>query len=256
MRAPSFGYVQARLQAHHGLLLGEADWRRLESNAQLGGYLHGLRRTHMEPWVRRLSEASSPHDIEQSLRADWRRHVAEVAHWQPGPWRRAVTWVGVLTDLPVAIHLLRGRGPQRWMLDDPVYADWVKVEQRGLADAVAVHLGPELAAACATGHRATAVWLKEWRTRWPDEDSATRDALSGLATRLLTHGVQMATREDPMAGPQLRSELRHRLLRIFRQAARSPPAVFAHLGIIALELERLRGSLLDRCLFRAEGVAP
>ena len=46
-----------------------------------------------------------------------------------------------------------------------------------------------------------------------------------------------------------RRDLAHAVTRLFRRHGASPAAVFCHLVLVALDLERLRGGLVRRRLF-------
>jgi hypothetical protein len=50
-------------------------------------------------------------------------------------------------------------------------------------------------------------------------------------------------------GDKLRGELAAALTRLFRRHAQSPVAIFCHLGLTALDVERMRGGLTSRSLF-------
>jgi hypothetical protein len=66
------------------------------------------------------------------------------------------------------------------------------------------------------------------------------------------HLVAMSVATQPGAGHGLRLELADRLVRLLRNFARTPVAVFAHLGLVALETERLRAALVQRSLYAGE----
>ena len=63
------------------------------------------------------------------------------------------------------------------------------------------------------------------------------------------HGAAFAA-ATPGPGTQLRRALQARLSLLMRRATLEPAAAFIHLALSALELERLRGELLARKLFR------
>lgn len=91
--SPGFELAQARSQARHGQRLAEATWRRLGASSSFGHFLEAARGTALRRWVAHLSTASAPAEIEQTLREDWARQVAEVASWVPERWRPAVAWL-------------------------------------------------------------------------------------------------------------------------------------------------------------------
>jgi AcrR family transcriptional regulator len=90
-------------------------------------------------------------------------------------------------------------------------------------------------------------WTAEWQRRLPPE--ALEDtALAGLAHDLERH-LERFQDAGTHEAPQLRSELESRLLATFRRNPLESAAVFAWLGLTALDLERLRGELARRLAF-------
>ena len=83
-----WSYAQARLQARHGARLDEGDWRVLEAARSLDHYLDRSRATSLHRFADRLNAQMSSHAIERTLRAEWRRYVAEVAAWAAPAWQR------------------------------------------------------------------------------------------------------------------------------------------------------------------------
>ena len=86
-------YVQARLQARHGRRPTDDRWRLLEATPDLAGYLQAARATSLRPWVVHLPAESGTHQIERSLRRDWKIYVAEISRWLPASWRPAAAWI-------------------------------------------------------------------------------------------------------------------------------------------------------------------
>jgi hypothetical protein len=254
MPGPNFEYVQSRLGARHGARLSDSQWRRLAGTHLLGGYLQGIRRTSLESWVLRLSENTPEHEIELVLRNRWREYVAELAGWPLAGWQPAVAWVDRLWDLPVALELCRGGGIGSWARGDPVYSQWVSSAGAN-TDVLTGHLGPAIVAACRDGGNPLVAWRDDWHRRWPRSPGVADIGLNKLADAAQAHAHAMAGTLDMSAGRALRAELEGRFSRLFRAYARTPVAVFAHLGLLALDVEKLRAALLQRCLYPAELVA-
>jgi hypothetical protein len=240
---PSWSYVQARVQARHGELLAEHDWRSLDAAKSAGHFLERTRATWLRRFTEPLSAAMSSHATERQLRAAWRAYVAEVAEWVAPVWQPAVLWVAVLADLPAIDAVLRGDAPA-WLGNDA---------------ALAVLAVPEYAAAIEGSRFAPllpgegreesvgARWHAHWRTLWPDGPATA--GLERLALIVGSH-VELLARAGPQArSAPYRQALAQRLVHLFRREGGTALALFAHLGLVALELEQLRGLLVRRRLF-------
>jgi hypothetical protein len=94
-------------------------------------------------------------------------------------------------------------------------------------------------------------WLAEWRRRIPEGVQAALETFE----RVVAGHSERFESADPHDASVLRRALEARLMAIFRANALEPVAAFAWLGLVALELERLRGELVARALVPA-GVAP
>lgn len=231
-----FAYAQARLQAHNGRRPKAASWRVLEASKSLGHYLDSARQTGLAPWVTHLSSSADVHAIETTLRRDWRAFVKRVASWLPEDWRAAVLWTATLPDLPLTAHRARGLAPPHWA--------------EGIVDNDNARPARAHAQDWADPQEPLTAWLNAFRARWPDgarDDARELEALINLIGRYLGDGAtdSEATREH----------LRTRLLKTFRHGAQRPVAAFAFLGLMALDVEKLRGDLAKRTLFpeRMEG---
>ncbi|OHC74442.1 MAG: hypothetical protein A3G18_11100 [Rhodospirillales bacterium RIFCSPLOWO2_12_FULL_58_28] len=243
-----FAYGQARLLARHGLRPNEAVWRRMEASKGLANYLEVARTTALESWVRPFVADSGSHDIERRLRYDWKAYVRRVAAWQPPAWRPAVLWVSMLVDLPALSHLLRDRPVAEWMQDDH---DLAPAAFKSSADRrKAFQLSPlaPIARAFDEGRSPADGWLCRWADLWPDRTPTRRHALDNLAALFTRHLSRLAESEE--AGSEsARNQLAKDLVYVLRRESQRPPSVFAHLGLVALDLERLRGGLVRRSLF-------
>ena len=177
--------------------------------------------------------------------------------WRAGrqtAWRGAVAWVDRLTDLPVALELCRTGQLGPWAGEDPVYGVWVRHES-GYHGPMARHLGPDILAACTAGHNPLPEWQAGWRARWPALDGGVAAGLEALNGAAEGHLAAMAAATDAGAGSPLGTALEKDLLRLFRAYARTPVALFAHLGLVALDVERLRAALVHRALYPDQQVA-
>ena len=244
-----FAYVQARLQARHGRRPGPPTWQALESSRTAGHYLTLARSGPLADWAERLDERGDPHRIERSLRACWRRHVDEVARWQPQRWQAATRWFATLIELPLIETLRHGGPPARWLHEDERLAAFAQPDpaQRRVA-LRAAGLAPFAAAHAGQDERSTAViWLDEWRRMAP-HDGHDPALLRRPAELLLPHLGGAGRARDAAAQATC-----DQLSKLFRRHAGSAVAVFAYLSLVALDLERLRGGVLVRCLFPPGG---
>lgn len=247
-----FAFSNARMQARHGMRPTTETWVLLESSGDLAAYLAQAARTSLNRWTHHLSYDMSAQAIERALRSGWRAYVLEVARWVPGAWRDAVACCTWLADLP-ALEYLLGAQPDLpgWLLEDGVTAEFAAIEREERDE----RLGQSLPAQPGRRGRPvgpTARWAGHWRSLWPRTGGRETRGLDALQHLVAEHLGRMAEADGPERGQQHRDELGAGLVRIFRRHSRSPAAAFAHLGVIALDLERLRGGLLTRALFTRE----
>lgn len=242
--APRWSYVQARLQARNGDLLTDLDWHALESAKSIEHFIDRTRATSLRRYTAPLNAAMTSHAVERLLRQAWRAYVAEIADWVPADWRAAVLWVAVLADLPAVDALLKGAGAA-WIAQDPVLADLADADRRAAAFTKS-QLAPLLPAESREA-KIGARWSMHWRALWP---AGTRDkGLDRFVATVATHYDLLARASERQSSAPYRRDLAQKLTRLFRRHGASPVAVFAHLALVALELERLRGNLVRRLLF-------
>jgi hypothetical protein len=248
-------YLQARLQARHGDRPSPDDWRVAEASTDLSHYLDAIRRTPLRRWVSDINHEMEPEAIERQLRAAWRDAVDRVARWSPEEWRPAVEWLRWLPDLPGVEHLMRGAKVPPWMRADPVMRELGFDEPQRRREALAQSpLAPVQPEGDQDAPAVVEAWIAEWQRRLP---AAGRDPQGGLAQLLelvRAHLEAMRSSDEP-DGIALRNALAGRLTRWFRRGAGTATALFAHLALDGLELERLRAGVMTRRLMpeRAEG---
>ena len=243
-----FIYTQTRLQARHGLRPDERTWRQLEAQNELASYLQVARQTGLRPWVLTLHAHDAHHLLESTLLQLYRGYIDEVAHWQPRPWQPSVQWLKVLTDLPVLQHLLTGNTARPWMADEANLKAFTvtNVEQRiqAMQDSPYAPLLPGWQG----GLNLLQAWLQHWQKLWPQQNAAHHAALTTLIQEIQTHVDQFRHAAPPQAWP-LRAMLTKRLSVLFRRYSYQPATAFIHLALVALDMERLRGGILQRRLF-------
>ena len=241
-----FAYLQARLQARHGLRPDLNTWHRLRGTTNLAGYLHAARKSTLAPWVAGLHSTHDTHDIEHALRQVFRDHVDEVARWMPVSWRGSIHWLSLLPDLPAMQHLLGGEAAPAWMLNNvrlrPFTSENVTTRVQAMLDSN----WHDIVVAWQRGHSPTSAWLERWQAQWPQTNSL-HAGMRYLAA-LLRQQARL-TRGTPTTTQHQRELLGQQLLRAFRRYSFQPAAACAHLGLVALDLEQLRAELVSRALF-------
>jgi len=244
---PQWSYVQARLHARHGERLQEADWRALEAARSIDQFIERARVSSLRRFTDRLNPRLSVHAIERMLRAAWRGYVGEVALWVPAEWRAAVLWTSCLPELPV-IDALRGGVVPDWARLDVNLAEFIEAGPQPQRASL-IHLPPgPLAASDARPASLAARWLEHWHSLWPHrtaDESELRDLTAAIAAQ-----AERLGRASPLeTSAPYRSDLVRGLSRLFRRRGAAPVAVFCHLALVAIDLERLRGGLVRRRLF-------
>jgi hypothetical protein len=246
--AARFRYAQARLQARHGERADELVWRRLQGIGDLANYLQTAQQTTLRPWVTGLHSTQSCHEIELLLRRQYRDYVDGVARWLPARWTGTVQLLRRVPDLPALQHLMTGEAVSAWMLDDPELRPLAS-ENRDMR--LEVMQNSDLAwlvAGWQQQHPLFVTWLDYWRSKWPRAPRLTA-GLDYLA-RLVQQHISRQLEESVTSSSQ-RDVLMQGLNAAFRRYSQQPAAACAHLGLIALDLEKLRSDLVGRRLFGA-----
>lgn len=222
------GYALTRLRAHYAQLVSPAEWQRLDRALQFAAFLQQARDTSLQPWIAPFDPGIDPHQIEATLRESWLRRAGEVAAWLPAAERPAAAALGRLALLPVFRHRAGGGESYAWLPPRQV-----EEEQNPVVDGAAM----------------LQQWLARWQAAWPASlDRAGRVTLErwrddALAPWRERFGKGWPPGEMPAAGLEL--ELR----RGFRRQHSPLVCACAYLGLLWLELVRLRGALLKRRLF-------
>lgn len=243
-----WSYVQARLQARHGERLQESDWRALEAARSFDHFVERSRATALRRFAQPVSGRMTSHAIERILRRAWQTYVLEVSAWVARDWRSAVVWTAYFPDLPTIDALLRGDAPG-WAQQDEAFAAFIeghpqdriaRVEKSPLAP-----LTPSRAGEMTLVER----WYGHWRSLWPRMRTADERRLTSLAEAMNAQFEQLAQATAQETSGPYRRHLALTVTRLFRRHSFSPVALFCHLILVALDLERLRGGLIRRRLF-------
>ena len=247
--SPRWGYVQARLQARHGERLQETEWRAIEAARSIDQFIERARASRLRRFMERAQARASSHGIERMLRDAWHGHVTEVAGWVPTAWRQAVTWTLYFPDLPIIDALLRGQAPA-WIEQASILVQLAETDSRKRNAALANSLPEPLVASGAREQTLAARWYAHWRSLWPQHRTADHEsALLELAETVNAQAERLDRAGTQEISSPYRRDLARSVTRIFRRHSGSPAAVFCHLTLVALDLERLRGDLIRRRLF-------
>ncbi len=237
-------YAQSRLQARHGERLTATEWRLLETSRDLQHFLAATSHSTLARWVAGLAPEAEPHEVERRLRHEWAAYIEEVAGWLPHEWRPALEWLRWLPQLQAVARLALAEPAPPWMFADPVFGPVAPGSPVERARALESSPLAALAAAVRGEATVTEAWLAHWGELVPPSDRDARECLAVLEQLVAKHAeaVRAADRSlDP-----LRRDLEQRIGRLFRRAASTPVAALCHLGLLALDFERLRGDLILR----------
>lgn len=247
MDALEFGYAQARIQARLAALPPELEWERLRGVRGLGAYLEEARLGALGPWLRGFSALSGPHDVERGIRSLVWEQAQEVAAWVPRGWQQAVEWVGWIPLLAAFEELARGHRLPLWARQDPRLRQLMEgAEGAGQRDLDKGGLHALMSTPDA--EQVASRWLLEWQARWPRMRRAATRPLDTFSRELRDH-LGAFRQASPDTAWALRQRLCERLRLRLHQRLLQPLTAFLYLALVLLDLERLRGELLRRCLF-------
>jgi len=249
MSSPArFAYAQARLQARHAQRPGGDDWRRLAGIRDPAHYLQTARTTVLRPWVLGLGPQVPVHEMAAQLRRHYRGYVLHTARWLPAPWRASIEWLAALPVLPVLRELLADQPPPSWLHHASDLRGFDQASAAARRQALAGSAWQPLVETGRGGETLRARWLAHWRSLWPADSDAYRRPLEELARRVERH-LQWMEQTREVSGEKGREALAALLLRSFRRHRQQPVTAVSHLGLVALDLERLRGQIAERILF-------
>jgi len=243
-------YALTRVHARHGQRMDEGGWRRLESTRDLGQYLATVRTTQLADWANGFDPEQDCHTFERALRVEWRSYVDRVAGWHPLAWQAWLAWLAWLPGLNLLAQLARREPAPAWMLADPVYGPLTPGTPADRAAALARTALAPLRSAVAGQMTVGAAWQAHWHSLRPSPDARTQHSLELLLQAMRQHEQSLARATD--SAELARAELASRLQRLLRIAAGTVIVTACHLGLVALDLERLRGGLARRRLFSGQ----
>jgi hypothetical protein len=263
-------YAYARVCARLAQRPDERLWSQLRSARSVPALLETIRASAAASTVTGIAPGGDADILELAFRQQLRTRVDEVAAWAPTIWQDALRYTRHLMDLPALVQLLSEESPPRWVAADPELAPYA---QPGLADRrTAIAAGPlapvaaivvEAAQARDRGHdepltralkrmrsgpllhRALAAWESEWNARWPRASIELLAGVSEVGRAVRSHLLRFGAVVLDDAGAA-RQGLAARLATLVRRFPAQPASLFAYLGVVALDLERLRGEFVVR----------
>lgn len=247
MNTERFAYAQARIQARHGMRPQEAVWRRLASSGDLVSFLQAARGTPLRPWIDGIQSAPGSHAIELHLRRQFRGYVEDVARWLPANWRAPVLWIRYLPDLPALQQLLKDETVPAWLREDPDLGKFVGGDHAGSAGLLRSTELACLADANSQNIPLYLAWFEHWRRLWPGGQSVHAGLLA--LARIIQNHIHAELKAPLSSDSDHREWLAAGLNSVFRRYSFEPAAACAHLGLVALDLQRLRAELVRRALF-------
>ena len=245
-----FIYTQIRLQARHGMRPDEHIWQIVESKKDLANYLQTARQTRLRNWVAGLQSTDNHHVIETTLLKLYREYILDMARWVPSAWRESVEWTVVLIYLPAIQHLLYGNTSRNWMLEIPELKSMTMSNLNSRLDSFSQSPYARLLDAWQENQSLLTAWLACWQSLLPGKKLHQQEPLKQLVAMLEEH-IESFRHVSPRVTWRQRQRLTAKLTLMFRKYAFQPVAVYIHLLLVALDMERLRGGIMQRSLFPA-----
>jgi hypothetical protein len=229
----ALGYMRARIMARHSQRLAPEQWQQLENSRNLDAFLQMARQTSLNPWIRHFEASETPDTWERSLRHDWQAYLGQVLRWSPTSWQDVLTWIGVLPVLPAIAAILDQQTVPEWVRRDDFFLAINTEDPETFREAMTTGPWRRLLGYW-EGRSPLAAWWEAWRDCWPERGQKLLQGLSpGLI--LLNHPAGLQT-----------VALELFLCRILRDRRASILPVIGHLGLLGLDLGRLRANLQRR----------
>jgi len=242
-------FAQARMQARLNQWPGESTWLSLDPIRDYHDYLESARHTPLRRWLEPIRPSDPVHTIEIKLRDRFGQDADEVSAWIGAPWSEAIDWMRYLPYLPYLQHLLRGQRIYPWMHDDDTLASFLSADPTTRLQECASQACAALLDGAEVAPDIIDAWQAGWRARWPTLPRSKRTRLERLVARL--GEVMLAPETDEAADEVIWNRYRRiqaGLLRYFHTHLSEIGAIFAYLGLTALEIFRLRAELTHRQL--------
>jgi len=91
-------------------------------------------------------------------------------------------------------------------------------------------------------------WVQHWQSLWYEQNTTNTQPLLQLIAILNQH-LNLFRQSSLLHTWQARQTLNNQLTHMFRKYTFQPIASFIHLALVALDIERLRGDIMQRSLF-------
>lgn len=237
--ASRIAYAQARVQARFGSRPDESLWRELEAGRELPHLIEMVRASGLRAAVESLGASMDGHALESRLRSRWATACTEIAGWYPPTWKPSMTWLGWLPWVAPLTWLVHRDDVPGWMQDDPLLAKLAAAGPDERAEQLAESPFAPLTEAWQRGGNLAQAWHAEWRSSWPDTDTASRRGLLRLDDAL----AAFLPGPSGQAFDPLVDATDVAVTRIFRRQAGTPVAGLALLVLLGLDHMRLRAAL-------------
>jgi hypothetical protein len=221
--------------ARHSQRPGKQQWQQLEHSRGLEAFLQMARQSTLAEWIHHFETAHDSAAWERSLRADWQRYLSHLVSWTPPRWQPSLAWIGVLPCLPGIARVLAGAAPADWMRDEEFFLGMSLDNPEVFRSELASGPWALLLEFWEDNPPLTAWWLA-WQTLWPENHEGCIKALEPGWVLLNQPGGQQS------------EELEKFFITVLRTQQPTVLPVTAHLGLVSLDLGRLRGNLLSRQL--------
>jgi len=233
MSAARQGYASARVQARFSRRPAPHDFRLLDASRSIAHLQDALRQGPLARFVAGLGPSPGSDDFEARLRDAWREACAEVSRWHATEWASAFLLFDACADL-AGLELLRAGGPAPvWLQSDDRLGPVAHAGAASRATAVRTTYGTPLAVAFEAAAPLSEAWRRAWIASWPPVSRPVAKILAGIADLCLEPRVADERRLEERTG---------RLERLLNRGRGTPAAAFAYLAILAIALERIRGS--------------
>lgn len=240
-------YIQARLQARLANFADEKDWVVLNTLTDISTYMEQLKHSILAPYWLAIDEDSTSYEIERRLRMLWHNAIDEINIWLPKSYIPILNWYHILPYLPFLKPLLEAEEePFEWMQEDVWLKPYLKDSQLISHDWYIFQKSDDLSKT-----KLYQLWLEQWQNLWlslfPQQK---REALVLGKHIVAIYQGRLSSQYLQQARSEHYQNYQVILRRFFHQNLLKPIIIFAYLGLIALDLYRLRAELLERLLFK------